>query len=417
MYKILKSATLRQSTVTIGGTLINGALGALFYVYLARFLGPADFGLLYIAISVLTLVSDITDLGVGTGLVKFIPSLIKNDPKKAYSYLKLGLEIKLITSLVILVLGYFIAPLVAVAIFSRSELIIPLQVAFLGVGTALLFNYAVVTLQAFERFVGWSLINIFSNSFRLIILVVLIYLGSLNLLNGLWLYVLVPLFGFFVTMLFLPTSEILASKGELKLINSFFGYNKWVAIFILIAAISSRLDTFLSAKLLTNQEVGLYSAANQLSSYIPQLVGSLGVVVAPKFSSFTGDKQMFDYFKKLQFLTLGISVALIALLPLAGWLVSIFYGLSYQSMLPAFFVLVLAMIIFLISVPVHNSILYYYGKPEIFTWIAIGHLLVVGILGYILINRFGMMGAAISVLAGNLFNFITPLVWLIRKIK
>ena len=42
---ILATATFKQSQVTIVGTIINGVLGALFYIVLARFLGPSDFGI------------------------------------------------------------------------------------------------------------------------------------------------------------------------------------------------------------------------------------------------------------------------------------------------------------------------------------------------------------------------------------
>ena len=97
---LIKTATFRQSTITFSGTVINGLLGAVFYILVARFLGPSSFGLLMVAITLLTLISDIGDLGTDTGLVNFVGRNIKKKPLKAYRFLKLGLKIKLIHCLV-----------------------------------------------------------------------------------------------------------------------------------------------------------------------------------------------------------------------------------------------------------------------------------------------------------------------------
>src|SRR3989344_830448 len=106
----LRTATFRQSTITFGGTIANGLLGAAFYILAARALGPAAFGLLAIAISLLTLVSDIGDLGTDTGLVNFVGRFIASDLDKAKRFLKLGLKIKLTVWLVVLSLGIVLAP-------------------------------------------------------------------------------------------------------------------------------------------------------------------------------------------------------------------------------------------------------------------------------------------------------------------
>ena len=52
LFNILKTATARQSLVTISSTGISGALGALFYILLARFLGPSDFGIIIFCITI-----------------------------------------------------------------------------------------------------------------------------------------------------------------------------------------------------------------------------------------------------------------------------------------------------------------------------------------------------------------------------
>jgi len=106
--KISKTATFRQSGVTFAGTILNGALSAVFYILAARILGPASFGLLIVAIAALTLIADIGDLGTDTGLVRFVGKFAKNDLTKVKRFLKLGLEVKVAVLLIVLLLGWLL---------------------------------------------------------------------------------------------------------------------------------------------------------------------------------------------------------------------------------------------------------------------------------------------------------------------
>lgn len=419
---ILSTSTIRHSSITSVGTTINGALGALFYILLARFLGPTEFGLLAVAIAALTLIADIADLGTNTGIVKFVSSHIqKNGAQKskelAYKFLKLALETKILLWIIVLIIGNLLAPFLAENIFQKSELLSSLRLIMVGVGTALLFSFAASSLQAFQKYYVWSLVNIVTNALRVLVILLLLFYQQLNLLSSLGAFIALPLLGFCLALLFLPVKNILKVKGEFEVARQFFKYNLSVGLFTLIAAVSSRLDTFLTARLLTSENLGIYSAANQLVQVVPQLVGALGVVAAPRFSSFQNREQMLGFFKKFQFLTLGIALLIILAIPLSFYLIPLVYGNSYSATVIPFIVLLLAMLVFLISIPLHTSIIFYFGKPEVFIWVSLGHLLVIGGLGYFMISQFGIVGAALTVLSGMVFNFFAPLIWFINNLK
>lgn len=418
MFKsLLKTATFKQSQITILGTLINGVLGALFYIVLARFLGPADFGLLTIALTTLVLIADISDIGVNTGLIRFVSSNLAENKDKAYRFLKLSLEIKLIAWVVSFLTVYFLAPFLATQVFHKEELILSLRLAAFGVGGALLFTFTTSTLQAYQRYFLWSAVNILTNSLRLFLILILGYYLLLNIENSLVVYMLLPFFGFFVALFILPTRKILRSKDEFSLSKELFKYNIPVAIFTIIAAFSARLDTYLNAILLSVREVGIYGAANQIVQIMPQLVSALGLVSAPKFASFTNNKQMLIYFKKFQIFVLGLCLLGILTIPVSSYLIPILFGQEYQEAVIPFIFLFLAMLIFLFSIPVHHSIIFYFGRPDVFIWVSIGHLLIIGVGGYLLISNFGIIGASITVLLGTTFNFLYPLIWLLIKLK
>lgn len=418
MFKLLlKTATFRQTQITVVGIVINGILGAFFYVLMARFLGPSDFGLLIVSITVLTLISDIADFGTNTGLIRFVSSHLNSNSEKAFKFLKLGLEIKLMIWLIILILGFYLSPFIANYIFKKDELLLPLRLVMLGVGGALLFTFATSTLQSFQKYFLWSSVNIISNFLRLILIILLFFNQQLNLTSGLVSYISLPFLGFSLSLLLLPIKQILSVKDELGVARQFFRFNVYVAVFTIIAAISSRLDTFLNTRLLTTEDIGIYGAANQLTQVIPQIVGALGVVAAPKFASFQSTVDMLAYFKKFQLMVFGLSLLIVLAIPLSFYAIPFLYGETYSRSIMPFIILLLSMIVFLISVPLHNSIIFYFGRSDIFVWVSIVHLLVMGFLGFFMITNYGVIGTSITVLIGMITNFLLPLAWFLFKVN
>lgn len=415
--EIFSTATWKQSQITVIGTIINGVLGALFYILLARILGPAEFGILTVSLTTLVLIADMADIGTNTGLIRFVSSHISKDREKAYRFLKLSLEIKLVAWIVTFLSVYLLTPFLAIQVFHTEELILPLRLVAFGAGGALLFTFATSALQAFQKYFLWSLLNIFTNALRLVLIVLLGISSLLNIESSLFVFILLPFFGFFVALFFLPSRQLLQAKEEFSLSAELFKYNIPVAVFSLIAAFSARLDTYLNAALLSSREVGIYGAANQLVQIMPQLVSALGLVSSPKFASFQNNSQMLTYFKKFQFLVLGLCLLGILTIPVSTYLIPILFGPTYSEAVIPFIFLFLANLVFLFSIPVHHSIIFYFSRPDVFIWAALGHLMVIGVVGYFMISNFGIIGASVTVLVGTAFNFIYPLIWLLVKLR
>jgi hypothetical protein len=116
-------------------------------------------------------------------------------------------------------------------------------------------------------------------------------------------------------------------------------------------------------------------------------------------------------------MVLGVSFLGLLSIPAVVFLIPYIYGGNYMDSTVPFVVLMAANLIFLISLPVHISILYYFSYPKLFVFLSFTHLLLVGILGWFLIGGFKVLGASLTVLIGNIFNFIIPLVWVLIKIR
>ena len=253
------------------------------------------------------------------------------------------------------------------------------------------------------------------NSLRLTAILALTAFGIFNLQTTLITYITVPFLGFFITLFLLP--NFLFVKQERSVSRELLHYSKWVALVGILTAIGSRLDTFISARLLTTTEVGIYAAAVQLTIVVPQLVFALATVVAPKLSSLDSQQKAITYLKKLQLLVLGLSTGGVILLPLMIYFIPLIYGQDYRASVTPFIILFIAQLVFLLSLPVHQAIFYYFSKPRLFTWTALGQLVITAVLGWVLISKWGILGASLTILFSNIFNFVVPAVWVIYQFK
>lgn len=414
--EILATKTVRQSAVTVGGTIINGLIGWIFYILVARELGPAKFGIFTVATATIALLSSIFNVGIDTGLVRFVGKYISSEKTKALRFMKLGLEVKFVSGMVLVCVGWVLAPFFAKVVFNKPELIFPLRLSLIGALGYLLSFFVTSTFQAMQKFFSWAALIIFMTSLRVLAILGLIYLGIGGADFTIYAYIYSPFIGFLVGLTFLP--KFFKVKNEFAVAREFFHYNKWVAAFTLIAAVSSRLDTFISTRLLTLSDLGIYSVANSLAGFVSGIVLALATVVAPKLASFTSNVEAKRYLKKLQFFVLALGAAGLSFgIPLSYYVIPKFYGLSYVASISPFIILLASQIIFLISVPVHTSIYYYFSKPKVFVFVETGYLILVSGLGWLLISRFGFLGAAVTMLAGNIFNFLVPGVWVVKQFR
>ena len=400
--------------MTSAATVINGLLGVAFYILTARYLGPENFGILVVALTTLTLVADMAAIGTDTGIVKFVGHHFEHDRERALKFLKLGLKIKFIVGLVVLVLGLVFAPLIANNLLAKPELVIPLRFSIVGAFVTLLFTFATSSLQAIQKFWTWGAVNISSNALRLGIVVVLFSLNLLNVDSALGSYILCVALGFIVSLLSLP--NFFKAKNENTLAKEFLHYNKWVAAFIMIAAVSGRLDTFISTRLLSLKDVGIYGVATGLAVIGAQVVAGITTVVAPKLAGMDSRQKAIDYLKKLQALVLVLGILAIAVgIPAGYFIIPAFYGAEYLASFAPLAILIAAQALFLISIPAHSATIYYFSYPKLFVYISFVHLIIIGGLGWLLISNYGYIGAAITVLVGNISNLVIPGIWVLWK--
>jgi teichuronic acid exporter len=400
--------------ITSVSTLINGALGALFYFFLARLLGSWGFGVFTVAATSIALLSGIVDLGSDQGIIRFIPKY-KNNPETQSRFIKLALKIKILSSTLTAILLILFSKQVSFFLLNQPELVAIVPLIGLGVITQILLSFSTSLSQALERFFLWGGLLVGTNLLRLILLFVLFWQGSLTGVSSLVLYISLPFLGFIASFAFL-NRDFLKVKEEFALTRELFNFNKWVFAFVVVAAISSRLDIYFTTRFISLTAVGVYGLAMQIVSILPQLTGAIGAVTSPKFASFTSHELNRSYTIKATTLTTVIAILSAAILIPLSKIVIGFSGIQFEGAFAPFLISLFAMVIFLASSPIRDSIIYYFGKPQFFFWMGLGHAALVTIGSFWLIPRFSIVGSSLVVLIGQVFILTTSVgYWFSQK--
>lgn len=397
MYKKIKSLlnthTVRQSVITSFSTFTTAGLGAVYYLLLARLLGPEKYGLMTLSLQIMLAVTPLADLGTGTAMVRFIGE--KTTDYKSFT--SVAFRIKLFTGVLSILLLTLGANFISVNLFREPRLATLLPLVGLGVIVIMLFNFSVAILQGLQKFVAWGGVQIGANIIRILLLGVIYVVGLISPSAAILIFIISFIIGFLFSWRWLDKSTI-TSKVTRNTFEEFWRFNKWTALFTIAASISSRLDSFFTARYLNITQVGIYSLAITMSSFLPQVASALGAVTAPKFSRFSSNKESNIYLKKTLPFALVVSVGVSLLMVPAGLFVVWFTGRDFSSAMTPFIILLISMVIFAGSGPLRDSLLYSYKKPQIFFYAAVIQGFVVSISGIFLIPKYGITGAAISTL-------------------
>lgn len=273
-----KSIFLKDNIILFIGSIFAGVLGFVFHFSMGRILGPADYSILGVMLSIIYI------MGIGlntlqTGITKYVSDL---KAKKEYS--KISFLISKLTNKLtkygigLLIIFILITPLLAkfLHITITPLLIISPCVLFLMI---LPINRG--TLQGLQRFKGlsWNLIT--EGIVKLFGGILLVYLG-LGIYGAIISIVLSYMIPFFVG--FYPLKDII--KKEKKEFN-FTGIKK-SSIPILIALISLTLmysiDLILVKHFFSEVEAGYYAAAALLGKILFFGTLSISQVMFPKVS-------------------------------------------------------------------------------------------------------------------------------------
>jgi len=211
--------------------------------------------------------------------------------------------------------------------------------------------------------------------------------------------------------------KFLTARTTISETKSFWDFNKWTAVTGLLLALSSRVDIFLTARFLSLAQVGIYSLAVIMVSFLPQLAAAIGAVTTSKFAGFTDHATAHKYLGKAILFVGGVSVLVaLAMIPVALVVIKFAGKNNYALAFTPFLILLAGQTVFLFTNPIRDSLMYYHAKPQFFFWLCLGQTITLILAGWILIPRFGVNGSAISILAGQAFTAVVS-IWYYHKLS
>jgi len=191
-------------------------LNFLYWIVAGKMLLSEQYGIATTTISFITILSNLSLLGLGSSLRKLIPEYqAKNKKNKIYGIINYSFKLVSITNLFIFFLIITIVPFLARSVFNSKEMILPLYLSMIGIPLyslyiifiSIIYGFQNMKLNFFSNFLGTLSKNIVS---IILILLNFTYFG--------------PILGFFVNLLLvsiilsrkIPFNKGRVDKKELK---------------------------------------------------------------------------------------------------------------------------------------------------------------------------------------------------------
>ena len=417
LYTLALSQTARSTYLTTFGAGINGFMGFVFTIVVARSVSPADFGLFSVVMNLLTILLVIADAGFNSSILKFLPQAIRDSEReKSQKIIKVSfLTTLFISGLLALLLFLFSSPLAEI-VFLKGELILPFiitSVALIGLPLTYLF---VAILQGQQRFLFGVITESSVYLLKVLAIIILFLMGRLNLVSVLIILSLTSFTGVVLGIFFIRPSFFRA-KTDLALLRTLFGFGAWVALARIATAVSGKIDTLMLVRFVETAEVGFYAAAQRMTFIFPVMVTGVAAVLQPKFASLKTLAEAKTFTKKSSLLFASLVLPIILLFILAPWFTVWIYGQAYEPAVIIFRWLLLSSFFFVVgSVPI-IIILYYLGDSKFFTAISLFTLLLIVFGNLILIPRLGVIGPAISLAFAYGAGFLISSLFVFKRFK
>ena len=392
-------------------------------IFLARKLGPAEYGLFSSVFAVVIIFLFVRDLGFPQAIVKYVAEFAA---QQKYSHLTslLGsaLIFEMIGSLLLAIPFFLLSDWLALAYFKDSRAAEMLQLFILYLFGSVLFTIPKDTLLGFKKITLFSLGDLLKN---ILVLGSMIWLFSLGygIFSPVWAYVLVcPLLFIWYSAWLWRTFPFLKYKAAEFSIVAKQLFTFAVPVFATAAGgkVIGYIDTLILTYFRSSVEVGIYNAVLPTALLFIYIGTAVSAVVFPLSAELSAQK---NFTKLKEGVRLLHSYLLLAATPLIGlalvfapFFMRILFGEEYISGSGAFQILILGVLLYL-TATVNHTLLSALGKPWLVTMTILSSAAINVILNFLFIPRLGIWGAAIATSVSYLFALVWSTILITRELS
>jgi len=405
----LTESTIKNSMYNFTGTIISRVGGLIFTIILARLLLPEMYGIYSLVLSIVGIFVTLTDLGMGKTLVRYASEALgQRNKAKASAYVRYLFRFRFYLAIAIVFIIIIFSNLIAVDIFQKPEIRIPLIFACLYLLMKVSFGFFKSILTTLKDLRKVAVMQTVFQISRIGLVVLAIYLLSGDtVLKGVFIALALALFLSSLYVFIKTDKKLFFNKDakkqsiEKRRVLSYLGF---VSLVSLSMTFFGKIDTLMLGRLVSAEYLGFYRAALNLATSAGSLFG-FGAVLLPVFTQLSGKRFERGFKKTFKAITLFTVPAVLGVWVLGRYFIYAIYGGEYITATLPFYAL--ALVIFIMPlVALYSTFFEAKEKPKILTK-AVGVSLILNIvLNFILIKylpvwfnkgpEFAILGAGIA---------------------
>lgn len=409
--RLVFSQVAKSTSYVFAGNISSALFSFLFTIILVRYLSIENFGYFSALLSLMILVTTFTDIGIGSTLSAFIPTLKKNKVREN-QFLKSAFVIQILVLLLIFILVVVSARFISGFLLKNENssflIIIMAIVAIFNV----LCNFYISALSARKQFHKIGIQAVFGGVVRCVLLFTLIMMTKVTLENIMW----VEVFHFGILAFFLiglVNFEFLNAHFNVSDAKKLLSFTPFVGISKIISSIYSRLDILMLVALGSSIDAGLYSIAFGIISVFQLLSHSFMSVIAPDIASISNLKSARIYLGKVVFaISILIGFAII-LFVTAHPFMRVLFGSKGENAAQVLQLLLVGILFYLAVIPFSSLILYYFRKPYVLTLNGFLQLGIIIIGNLYFIPLYGKLGPTYSLILAYACTFFISTFWVL----
>ncbi len=258
---------VKSSIIVLIAFIFSKILGYLYRIIIARYFGPEIYGLFSLSVVIVSLFVMISLIGFSEGVVRYISFYRgKKEINKIRYLYRFASSLIFLFSLFVFIILFFSSEYISIFFFNNESLVIYLKILSFAIPFWAFAIFFLSIMRAFEKIKEISVIdNIFQNTFKIIILVVLIFFGlnSGAIIFSFFLGIFVTFWAsYFYCKIKLPQIFLknnLSEKTKHNLSSEIISYSLPMLFFNVMLNIFYWVDSFAIGFFKSATEVGLYN--------------------------------------------------------------------------------------------------------------------------------------------------------------
>jgi len=414
---LFRSTTFRNTGWSALGSVTNGLIGAVSSAILARVLGVGDFGTYTLLLALLNLVTDLSDLGLNSAMVKFGSQSAGTGEKRGFAQVASAVfRMKLMLGLGVVLLALVLVGPLTSLLFAHVDPGIGsyFRLSLIGAAVAVPATFFPALLQTMQSFRLYSIamVSRYASKLGLLILFI-VFAVSWSLELIVWVEIASIVVFLFAGYMLSPVKRFDLRKSDPALRKGIVGFGKWIVLYQVIALVGGKTDVLFVGGISDAAALGLYGAAMKIAGVVSVSTYSYFNALLPEFSSLSTAQELSARRRSsfgIGLLLIG-GIALLALI--ADPLVALFFGDPFASAGRLLQIVCIGLALNVMTHPL-SAVLFSQNKPMVFP-VSSGVSIVVFAAGnFVLIPLLGVTGAAVAYVLQCVALFLVTLFFYLR---